>query len=242
MKIKYITIIAFVLAIAVSSCNIVDGRRINGNGKVTTKTYDLKNFSQIDVGHSMKVYLSQGNNYEVKIETDENLFDFLNVRVDEENVLDVDVANNTNLDATGEIKVYITAPSLDQVELSGAAEIETKGKFAQDKKIKFDISGASSGNISVRAPMVELDASGASTLTVDGESKDIEVDASGASTINAFDLMSENAAVESSGASTARVFSSIALNARANGASTIKYKGNPKVTSDASGASSITKE
>ncbi|MCH5715800.1 GIN domain-containing protein [Niabella hibiscisoli] len=164
------------------------------------------------------------------------------MQVHDGNTLEVDVKDNINLDASGEVKVYIAAPLLDKVDLSGAAQLHTEGKFAQDKKIAFDLSGASSGNISVRAPMVELEASGASTLTVDGECKDIKASASGASTINSFDLKSENADVEASGASTVRVFSSLKLNARSHGASSVKYKGNPQVTQDVSGASSVGKD
>ncbi len=238
---KYLSLI-LITALAISSCNIIDSERIKGNGKITTKTYNLKNFSNLDLGSSMDVHISQSDDYGVKIETDENLFNYLDVRVHDGNTLEVDVKDNTNLDATGEVKVYISAPSLDKVHLSGAAQLETEGKFAQEKKIAFDLSGASSGNISIRAPEVGLEASGASTLTVSGECRDVKAGASGASTINSFDLKSENADIEASGASTVRVFSSLKLNARSHGASSVKYRGNPQVTQDVSGASSVGKD
>ncbi|HMR82393.1 MAG TPA: head GIN domain-containing protein [Niabella sp.] len=237
---KYLSVF-LIAVIALSSCNIIDQKRIKGNGHVISKTYDLKDFAQIDIGDNMDVYIQQGTDYSVKIETDENLFKYLDVNVHDNKSLEVDVTNNTNLDATGEVKVYITAPWLDKVDISGAAQLQTRGKFTQDRKIKFDLSGASSGNVSVRAPVVELEASGASTLTADGESRDVKANASGASTINAFNLMAEKTDADASGASTVRVFSSIALKAKANGASTIKYKGNPQVTSEAGGAGSVSK-
>jgi hypothetical protein len=238
---KYLGLI-LITVFAISSCNIIDSKRIKGNGKLTSKTYDLKNFSNLDLGSSMEVYITQSNDYSVKIETDENLFTYLYVRVNDGKTLEVDVKDNVNLDASGEVKVYISVPALDKVNLSGAAQLQTEGKFVQDKKIEFDLSGASSGNISVRAPLVELEASGASTLTVDGESRDVKTSASGASTINSYDLKSENADVEASGASTVHVFSSLKLNARSHGASSVKYRGNPQVTSDVSGASSVGKD
>jgi len=237
---KYLSVF-LIAVIALSSCNIIDQKRVKGNGNVISKTYDLKDFSQIDIGDNMDIYIQQASDYSVKIETDENLFKYLDVNVHDGKKLDVDVTGNVNLDATGDVKIYITAPWLDKVDISGAAQLQTQGKFSQDKKIAFDLSGASSGNILVKAPIVEMDASGASTLTVEGESRDIEADASGASTINAFNLMSEKGYAEASGASTVRVFSSITLTAKANGASTVKYKGNPQVTSEANGASSVSK-
>lgn len=238
---KYLGLI-LITAIAISSCNIIDSERVKGNGNITSKTYDLKNFSNLDLGSSMEVHITQSDNYSVKIETDENLFNYLSVKVNDGNTLEVDVKDNINLDASGEVKVYIAAPLLDKVNLSGAAQLQTEGKFVQEKKIAFDLSGASSGNISVRAPQVELEASGASTLTADGECRDVNASASGASTINSFDLKSENADIEASGASTVRVFSSLKLNARSHGASSVKYRGNPQVTQDVSGASSVGKD
>lgn len=238
---KYLS--AFLIAVIVfSSCNIIDQKRVKGNGHVISKAYNLKDFAQIDIGDNMDVYIRQGADYDVKIETDENLFKYLDVNVHEDKKLDVDVTNNTHLDATGEVKVYITAPWLDKVDISGAAQLQTEGRFSQDRKLKFDLSGASSANVSVRAPIVEMDVSGASTLTIEGESRDVKADASGASTINAFNLMAEKTDADASGASTVRVFSSITLKAKANGASTVKYKGNPQVTSEASGAGSVSKD
>lgn len=238
---KYLLVV-LIAALGISSCNVIDSQRIKGNGTITSKTYDLKDFLNLDLGSSMDVYITQSNNYSVKIETDENLFSYLTVKVYEDKTLGIDVQNHVNLDPSDEIKVYISVPTLDKVDLSGAAQLQTQGKFTQDKKIEFILSGASSGNISLRAPQVALKASGASTLTVDGECKDVQINASGASTINSFDLKSENAAVEASGASTAHVFSSLKLNARSHGASSVKYRGNPQVTQDVSGASSVGKD
>ncbi|MCH5600147.1 head GIN domain-containing protein [Niabella ginsengisoli] len=237
---KYLSFI-LIAAIAFSSCNIIDQQRVKGNGKVVSKTYDLKDFSQIDAGESMEIYISQANEYSVKIETDENLFNYIDVAVHDHQTLEVDTKNDTNLDPTGDVKVYISAPSLDKVSISGAAQIKTQGKFSQDKQIRIEVSGASSGNVSLRAPVIELESTGASTLTADGECRDLKADASGAATINAFDLKTENADVDASGASTIRLFSSVTLNAEASGASGIKYKGSPQITSNVSGASSVDK-
>jgi len=224
------------------SCNILDQKRVKGNGKIASKTFDYKYFSSIDAGNDMDIFLKQADRHGIRIETDENLLPYFTLRLDTDNNLEIATAANTHLDPTGNIKVYVTAPSLDKIDISGAAQLQTEGKFVQDKPIKLELSGASSAQVSLKAPVIDLDASGASTLTANGECRDIKTDASGASTINAFNLLAENADAEASGASTVRIFSSIQLKANANGASSIKYKGNPNVTSDASGASSITRE
>lgn len=231
----------FLIIIAAGSCNIIDQKRIVGNGKIISQTYNLKDFSKVDIGSSMDIFLTHGDKQEVKIETDENLFKYLNVRVSDGNTLDVDKSTHTNLDPTGSIKIYITANEMDNIKISGSAKLQFRGKFVQDKKIKIDLSGASIGNVYLHAPIVELESTGASTLTAEGECRDVLADASGAATINTFKLMAENGDADASGASIIRIFSSISLKASASGASGIKYKGNPTVTSSANGASSIGK-
>lgn len=238
---KYLSFL-LIAALTISSCNIVDQRLVKGDGNIISKNYNLKNFASVEVEDAMEVHLKQDSSFSVKIETDENILNLINVNIEDDNKLVIENRDNVNLSPTGEIKIYISMPWANKISLSGASQLQTEGQFSQDKKIGVELSGASSGNISIRAPMVDIEASGASTLHVEGECRDISAEAVGASTINAFNLLSENGKASASGASTVRVFSSISLTADASGASSIKYKGNPKVTADASGASSISKQ
>jgi hypothetical protein len=71
---------------------------------------------------------------------------------------------------------------------------------------------------------------------------DFNADVSGASTLKAYKLISGNVNVTSSGASNAKVFASQKLIANATGASTIKFKGEPKqVSAEGSTSSQIIK-
>lgn len=233
---------SFLLLIAVlaSSCNLI-GNRIRGNGKITSKTYTLKDFTGVDIGGAKQIFLKQDSAFSVKIETDENLFDYLNVMVDN-GLLRVNSKNSSWLDPSGEIKVFITMPTAKKIEVSGASSISTENRFSADEKISVNLSGASEGTLDVRAPVLDLRASGASTLTISGETRDVKSDASGASTINSFDLKSENHNAEASGASSIDLFASISLKANASGASDITYKGNPStLKQNASGGSEVKK-
>lgn len=232
----------FLLAIVLaSSCNII-GNKIKGNGNITTKTYDLKDFKSIDAGGAMNVILKQDSLFIVKVETDENLMKYLDIEVSE-GVLHIETKNGSWPDPSdGRIKIFISMPSVKSIEISGASLISTENKFTQEEKIFIDLNGASEATMDVRAPVLSLDASGASTMNITGETRDVTSDASGASTINAFDLKSENSNVEASGASSINLFASISLKANASGASHINYRGNPTVKQDASGASSVKKD
>ncbi len=225
-----------------SSCVFVGGNRVKGNGNITTKSIDQKDFTSIEVKNNMAVYLKNSVNYSIKIETDDNILNYIHVQKNNNGTLEIESKSHNHLDPSEAIKVFIEMPYVKKISLSGVSQLETEGKYSQDKEIKIEVSGASTANISLKAPKIDLEANGASTLTIDGECKDIKANAVGASTINAFGLLAENADARATGASTTRVFSSISLKADASGASTIKYKGNPKVVSDASGASSVSQE
>jgi len=238
---KYLSIFV-ITALLISSCNVVNTRRIKGDGNITSKTYTYKNFSSVEVENAMKVFLRQDSAYSVRIETDENLFNWIEVQVKDGNKLIVENKDNVSLSPTDEIKIYITMPLLDKISLSGASQLHTENKFIQDQKLEVELSGASSGNLLVKAPIVDIEVTGASTIHAEGECRDIIAEAVGASTINAFNLLAEGGKATATGASTIRLFSSVSLKADATGASSIKYRGNPKITANSTGASSVSKD
>jgi len=237
---KKLFFIALAVILLAGSCNIIDQQRIKGNGKIVSKTYDLKDFSSIDIGNASYVFLKQDSVFSVKIETDENLFQYIIAGV-EEGELDIDEKNDFDLKPSNDIKIYISMPVVKKAALSGASTLKGDNKILQEEPFALDISGASNATIQVKAPSVQMDVSGASTLNITGETRDIRGEASGASTIHGFDLKAETTNIEASGASTANVFASVQLTADASGASSIKYMGNPKVSSSANGAGSVSK-
>jgi hypothetical protein len=238
---KYLSV--FVISILLfTSCNIIDMRRISGNGKIVAKDYNLKGFKSIDVGGAIEVYVKQDSSFKVKVETDENIMQYLRIEVID-GLLEIGHKDHVNLDPSDKIKISISMPVLKGVTISGASSIKGEGKIVQNEELSVGLSGASDGDLEVRVPRVSIDVSGASTLKITGETKDIKAEATGASTIKGYDLKSENADVNASGASTANVFASVSLTGDASGASGIHYKGNPaKNNASASGASNVTKE
>lgn len=229
---------AFLALLFFASCTET---KVNGNGNITTQTYDIKNFTGVDIGGVSAIYLTQDSTYSVKVEVDENILPYLDVKASE-GTLYVNNKDHANIDPTGKMKIYISLPELEKLDISGASSIETKNKFTQKANLNIDISGASSGSIAIHSPKVNIDISGASTLDIAGETRDVIADVSGASTLNAFNLLAENTKIDASGASTARVFASVSLSGEASGASGIRYKGKPQINIGDGGVGSIKPE
>ena len=134
----------------------------------------------------------------------------------------------------------MTAPSFNDINVSGAGSIVTDAKINNPGPINIGISGAGDIKVEVNAPKVGVDISGAGSATMVGETRDFELGITGAGKAKCFDLKAENTTVTISGAGDADVFASQKLDASTSGAGSIRYKGKPAdVKSGKSGAGSI---
>ncbi len=223
-----------------SSCVFIGGKRIRGNGKITTQGRTVNAFTSVDVMNSIDVYVKQDSVVSVKIEADENLLEYVQVTVDD-GTLEIREEKGYNLRSTKGIKVYVSGPSFKNFEASGACDIYSQNKISSNSEIGLSASGASSIKMELNAPVVNADLSGASHINLRGETKNFIADGSGASNIKCFDLLTEETHVELSGASDAEVFASIKLDVHVSGAADVRYKGNATVSKEVSGAGSVKK-
>jgi hypothetical protein len=227
-------------AFVVSSCNIF-GKRVNGNGNITTREHRTGQFHSVDVSGAIHVYVKQDSVMQpVKVETDENLQDLVEV-YESNGVLYVSPQNNYNLNPTKSITVYVSATHYKGLEVSGASWIRSENKLISNETFDLGASGASEIKLEVKAPRINAEISGASAVTLAGEARDLNLEGSGASSFKCMDLLTENTTVGISGASSADVFASVKLNVDASGASGVKYRGAAAVTQDVSGASNVKK-
>ena len=144
------------------------------------------------------------------------------------------------------------------MDFSGAASFEGDLKVSGDLQMEFFGASSFSGNIvaggtvgmafggasvfkgDCRLPgKVHAEAVGASTIKWSGYAKDMQLEVSGASDVEGYGMAVDNLKADVSGASSVDVSVNHFLDAQASGASVIRYKGQPKVKMEASGASSV---
>ena len=181
-------------------------------------------FSKIDVGGAYDVVLEQGSTESIKVDVQRGDLDDVITEING-STLDIRTKRGTrNLKAT----LYITFKNLDELSVSGACDLETKGTINSDD-FKLETSGASSIDLAVQSTDFELEVSGASKINLSGKTNDCEVDMSGASKLNALDFEVVDLDVDLSGASDADVHVTGSLSASISGAGDIRYKGSPKL-------------
>lgn len=237
MRIIVLTLFAATL---LSSCHYFHGNQIHGNGNVTTQSRSVSNFKSIDASSAVNVYITQDSAFSVKVTVDENLQQYIEV-YEQNGVLHIHQADNTSLDVTGDMKIYVSAPLFEKLEASGASNITGEKKISSDSKLIVEASGASSISLDIKAPSAEVEVTGASNVTLTGETKTLSIEGQGASHAKCFELMAENVDVDVSGASNADVFASVGLKAEASGASDVRYKGAASYSGNTSGAGSVKK-
>lgn len=234
---KQVSLLACLLIATLTSCRWIGEERISGNGKIVTEPYDITGFSKVKVMGAMKLHVTQGDAYAVKIETDENLMEFIIVQR-EGDVLVVRPERGITLRASDDVHVYVTAPKFEAFRASGASEVIGETALS-GHNIFIDLSGASTARLDLKYDDVDVEVSGAGQADLRGEVRSLDVEASGASHVNAGDLKATEADLDLSGASFARVHVTGRLDADASGASEIFYSGGATVQSRASGASTI---
>ncbi len=238
---KKIAIYLLAMMIISSSCVYIGGKRKKGNGNITTVERTVGSFDEVQVSGAIDVYVSQGDLKPVKIEGDENLLEYIEIKEDEDG-LEIRTKRGINLRPTKKIKVYLSSPHYRELHVSGACNIIGETKISSNESLSLGVSGAGDIRMEADAPKIDAGISGSGNVELKGNTRDFDLDLSGAGKARCYDLLSENTDVEISGAGSAEVFASVRLNASVSGAGNVRYKGNASMGEQhISGAGSVKK-
>lgn len=213
------------------------GATVKGSGHPVTREFDLTDFSSVAVGNAFRVTITKAEKTRVSVTVDDNLVDLLDVtRSGAE--LHIGLKPRVNV-RNATLKAEVSLPELSRLDLSGATDGRVTG-FRSSQRLEVEVSGASHLKGDVECGDARIDVSGASKVEFEGKAGSLNVKASGASSAQLERFESKDTVAEASGASHATVHAVGELDARASGASSVRYVGKPaSVKSKASGASSV---
>ena len=221
---KNLSIIA-AAAILISSCNVINGTGVTGNGNIRTEKRSTGNFNAVKASSSIDIEIKSGDAYSVSVENDDNILQYVVTDVND-GTLNVHYKDGYSIN-NDHAKVYVTAPSLDKLSISGSGDIATTNVLKNSREIEMNVSG--SGNIKgqVDAPSINVSVGGSGNVSLTGRAKDFKCALSGSGDINCGGLESENTTVKVSGSGNAHVFASMHLSATVSGSGDVYYRGNP---------------
>lgn len=181
------------------------GAMIGGDsGPMTTKTSSESGFTSIDLQGSADLFVNIGSEESIKIEGNETRVNNVTTSV-VDGVLVIDEKSEGLFGhAKGDLKITVTAPSLEAVSLSGSGDIEVTG--ASGESFKVELYG--SGDIEVK-----------------GEVGEAHLAIYGSGDISAKELVSKDTSVKINGSGDADVFASESVSATIQGSGDITYFG-----------------
>ena len=224
---KKLIFLSLAIILALPSC-IIDGwnQGISGNGKVVEDVRDLDGFTGVKVSSGIDVYLSQGNNFEVKVEADENLHEVILTEL--EGKMLVVKTERVNIRNAKSKKVHVTLPELTALKISSAGDCVGQTSFICED-LNLSISSAGDLSLEVEAGRIDLDISSSGDASLSGSADEFNVSLSSAGDLNAFDLLAGKVDVNVSSAGDARVHATEEISMSASSAGNIYYRGDAKV-------------
>jgi len=237
-------------------------RLLQGSGNLKTEEMDFTGFTRIEVGNAFSVEVIQSDSYSVSITADDNLFDGY-IRVSQAGkTLKINLKPSITFEPVT-LKAKVTMPGIRKLTLSMASKATITG-FDSSEDLEIALSGASSLEMNdITTGDIQLDLSHASKVTGDvaasgdvkfnlsaaskanltGSAHNMVINASAASQLNLDTLRVHNANVILKSASRATVNLGGRLDANLNGASKLKYTGNPIMGNiNTSGGSTLSKK
>lgn len=224
-KMTKLTLVLMLLFIGTTNAVAQWGKKIKGDGNITTKTIKTADYDRIDVVGSMDVVLERGSEGTIEVTTDNNIHEYVTIESNG-GTLKIKIKNNVSLKTKKGIHIRVPFESISEVSLVGSGDIVGKDAITGDS---FEVSVTGSGDISLEVEALRVDAkvTGSGDLVLKGEAQEFEVKVSGSGDFEGRALKCENAQAYVSGSGDAEVYVKNSLKARVNGSGDIRYDGNP---------------
>jgi hypothetical protein len=219
---------------------ILAGLFIVNGAKAQKETRDVDDFTKVSFAVAGKLYLKQGNKYEVILEGDRDYIEEIETEVRNDRL--VIKREKWFSFQNKKVTVYITMPEIEGLSVSGSGYLLAEDQLECDE---LDLSVSGSGDIVLEDLLAdELDCgiSGSGSINLEGEGADrgeISISGSGNFTAESFEF--DKLDVSISGSGRCKCYVNGQLNARVSGSGNIYYKGSPSVDAKSSGSGKVRK-
>lgn len=229
-----------VLVLLFSFFSILTAQRsVRGSGNVVSqeRTVD-RPFTKIETGGATEVEITKGKNHAIRVETDDNLQEYLLTETNGE-TLQIRFRSNTNIRNMSKLRIYVTMPELTGIDADGASKVTTMSAFSGDD-MDIEVGSAAIVKVEFTGNRVKGYVGSAGTLELVGATEEADYTAGSAGTIRAKDMIAKRVSAKANSAGSIKMTATEEIRAKANSAGSIRYDGNPeKVFTDADSGGSI---
>ena len=222
---KSITVLTLLLSTTISCAQWGNGKKIKGNGDITTITRSTSNYKGLKASGAMDFILVEGKEGEITIKGDSNLLEYIVTEV-KSNKLIVRVKDGYNLRYTKSIVVTVPYEAIEEVSLAGSGDIVNTGTIEANK---FKVSLAGSGDIDLKVDSQSLESAiaGSGDIKLKGATADLTIKIAGSGDFDGSSLESTNVTAKISGSGEANVVCNGELIVRISGSGDVNYSGTP---------------
>ncbi len=200
-----------------------------------TETRELDAFTRISMRGIGKITIDQGKEQKLAIEGNEIAINRITTTVtDGKLVIDVGrdwlekLSAGLDFFSPDDIRFYITVKDLEELEVTGVADVEVKDIKAKDFALKM--TGASSVKLfNLSADSLKAEIPGAGKIAADGKVDYLSVTLTGAGNFSGHKLKSKIAKVTLSGVGSAQLWTTNELDVTITGVGSVEYYGNPLI-------------
>ncbi|WP_343485881.1 head GIN domain-containing protein [Allomuricauda sp. d1] len=232
-------LVTLFLALFVSSCafDINFGNGKKGNGVVVDESRNITDeFTEVLASEGIDVYVTQGNEFSISVEADENIIDLIGTDI-RDGKLRIHAIENIGRATKN---VFVTLPDITALETSSGADLTAQNVIKADK-IDLEASSGSDLQVELEASEVTADASSGADIKVSGTTERLNADASSGADIRARGLMTKHCTADASSGSDISVNVSESLVADASSGADISYTGDASVQKKKSASGSVHK-
>ncbi|MES2330992.1 MAG: head GIN domain-containing protein [Bacteroidota bacterium] len=200
-------------------------QKVEGNGNLKKETRPASGYTSISSSGAWDVMVAYGESNSIQVEGDENLLEYISTKV-EGGKLSIKTTKNVNLRSRNKITIYVSLTRLTGVSLSGSGDIIGDGKFSNDGKTDFSVSG--SGNIKMtvnKLNNVDVGVSGSGRVRLSGSANSLEVRISGSGNADCGELICDDAYAHVSGSGNIKINANRTVDANISGSGNVSYRG-----------------
>ncbi|KXB08216.1 hypothetical protein AKJ55_01320 [candidate division MSBL1 archaeon SCGC-AAA382M17] len=241
MKTKLLIITTTLIAATVLQFNTATAK-ISGDDKKENRKVSA--FSKISMTVAGDLYLTQGDEYKLVIEGDEDILDDIETIVSGDRLK---IKYNKPFGFSWnskKVKIYVTTKEVEELSVSGSGDIIAKTAIKNDD-IAFNISG--SGEIEIEdleTTDINASISGSGDISLGGRkaAESLEINISGSGELHASNMEIRRAVISISGSGSCDVYISENLEVDVSGSGKVRYKGKPVIDADISGSGKVVED
>jgi len=211
---------------------------IDGSGNIKTEDRSVGEFDKVVLSGNADIYIEQGTTQSVKVETDDNLMQYVTTRINGKTLI---VETKENI-CTKKLNIHIVATKFEGAKIKGSGNIIGKGTLKTDKAA-FIIDGSGDVVLAIEADAIKTEINGSGDIKIEGSVRFSESEIKGSGDLKLSGLKTAKTEIKIFGSGDASIDVSSELSVEIFGSGDVVYTGNPsKVDQNVFGSGSVHKK